>query len=131
MPHLPHHHSNSPPRLDERWGAETSAKGTRFKLNRDMSAANVYYNLTNRLEIAIEDLEPKVKITLPNPEKLRTTGELVSFDGVAFKYPTASPAKEKPVWVLQDVTFTVGQGGRCVLVGAVGVPRCACSVCRD
>ncbi|TCD63191.1 hypothetical protein EIP91_005858 [Steccherinum ochraceum] len=106
-------------KLDDRWGAETSAKGGRFKLNRDMAAQGVYYSTTSRLAIEIEELEPKVKITLPNPEKLRTLGELVSFDNVGFRYPPRS-SKDKPKWVLDQVTFTVGQSGRVVFVGANG-----------
>lgn len=103
-------------RLDERWGAETSAKGTRFKLNRDMAG----YFLTNRAEISIEEVESKVRITLPNPEKLRTLGELVSFENVGFRHPPRS-AKENAKWLLDGVTFTVGQGGRAVFVGAVSL----------
>lgn len=102
------------PRLTERFGVETSAKGTRFKLNRDMAG----YFLTNRADVVIEDGEPKVKIVLPNPEKLRTLGELVSFENVGFRYPPRSKS-EKPRQMLEGVTFTVGQGGRCVFVGAV------------
>ena len=101
-------------RLDERWGTERSAKGTRFKLNRDMAG----YSLTNRSAIVIEDVESKVRITLPNPEKLRTAGELVGFENVGFMYPARS-RQEKARWVLNDVTFTVGQGGRAVFIGAV------------
>ncbi|KAH8102112.1 P-loop containing nucleoside triphosphate hydrolase protein [Cristinia sonorae] len=102
-------------KLDERWGLETSAKGTRFKLNRDMAG----YFLNNRAEVNIEELESKVRITLPNPEKLRTLGELVSFENVGFRYPARS-SKEPAKWVLDQVTFTVGQGGRCVFIGANG-----------
>jgi len=106
-------------KLDERWGLEKNAKGARFKLQRDLPAANVYYSTTNRLAVTIEGPEPNVKIVLPNPENLRTVGELVSFDNVSFKYPVSSP-KEKPRWILEGATFTVGQRGRCVFVGANG-----------
>jgi ATP-binding cassette subfamily F protein 3 len=97
-------------KLDERWGAETSAKGTRFKLNRDMVG---YYN-SNRAEITIKDLEPPIKITIPSPPKMRTVGDLIHFDAVEFRYPKA----KKPL--LEGVTFTVDQGGRCAFVGANG-----------
>lgn len=89
-------------RLDERWGAETSAKGTRFKLNRDMAG----YHLSNRAEITIEQAEPRVKIGLPDPEKLRTTGDLVHFDKVEYRFPKAKTP------FLAEVTFTIEQGGR-------------------
>ena len=107
-------------RLDERWGAETSAKGTRFKLNRDMAG----YFLTGRADIAIEDLEPKVNITIPNPAKLRTLGDLVHFDKVTFKFPKAPKA------LLEDVTFTVEQGGRCAFIGAVSTTALLTVWCR-
>lgn len=75
-----------------------------------------YYGLTMRSGIEIEDLGPKVKITIPNPEKLRTLGDLVHFENVSFRYPKAA----KPV--VENVTFTVDQGGRCALIGAVCFP---------
>lgn len=96
-------------RLDERWGAETSAKGTRFKLNRDMAG----YHLTNRAEVTIEGAEAAIKIKLADPPKLRTLGDLIHFDNVTFKFPKAT------VPLLEEVTFTVEQGGRCAFVGAV------------
>ncbi|KAL0956788.1 hypothetical protein HGRIS_002907 [Hohenbuehelia grisea] len=97
-------------KLDERWGAETSAKGTRFKLNRDLAG----FHLTNRAEIEIETAEPKVKISLPDPAKLRTIGDLIHFDNVTFKWPKAAKA------TFEGVNFTVDQGGRCAFVGANG-----------
>ncbi len=97
------------PRLDERFGLEKSAKGGRFKLNRDLAG----YHLTSRADIQLEDLDPPIKITLPNPEKLRTTGDLVHFENVVFRW------KKMKKNMLENVTFTVGQGGRCSFVGAV------------
>ncbi|KAJ7498543.1 P-loop containing nucleoside triphosphate hydrolase protein [Mycena latifolia] len=97
-------------KLDERWGAETSAKGTRFKLNRDMAG---YFN-TNRLEIDKVIAEPRIKINIDSPEKLRTAGDLIHFDAVEYRFPKA----KKPF--LEDITFTINQGGRCALVGANG-----------
>ncbi|KAI0343208.1 P-loop containing nucleoside triphosphate hydrolase protein [Trametopsis cervina] len=97
-------------KLDERWGAETSAKGGRFKLNRDFGG----YHLTARGAIVIDEGEPPVKVTVDNPEKLRTAGNLIHMDNVYFRYPKA----EKPI--LEGVTFTVEQGGRCAFVGANG-----------
>ena len=96
-------------RLDERWGVETSAKGGRFKLNRDFGG----YALTARAALTIEDIEPRVRLSIPSPEKLRTVGDLVHFDKVAYKWPGASRK------VVEDVMFTVQQGGRVAFVGAV------------
>jgi ABC-type multidrug transport system fused ATPase/permease subunit len=93
--------------LDERWGAETSAKGTRFKLNRDMAG----YFLSNRKEVDQIVTEPRIKINIESPEKLRTAGDLIHFDAVEYRFPKA----KKPF--LEDITFTVNQGGRYAFVG--------------
>ncbi|KAJ7734035.1 P-loop containing nucleoside triphosphate hydrolase protein [Mycena maculata] len=97
-------------KLDERWGAETSAKGTRFKLNRDMAG----YHLSNRSEVEKIASEAKIKINIESPEKLRTVGDLIHFDAVQYRFPKA----KQPF--LEDITFTVNQGGRCAFVGANG-----------
>ncbi|KAF7355682.1 Iron complex transport system ATP-binding protein [Mycena sanguinolenta] len=94
-------------KLDERWGAETSAKGTRFKLNRDMVG---YFN-SNRMDMESVVTEPRIKINIESPEKLRTAGDLIHFDAVEYRFPKA----KKPF--LEDITFTINQGGRCALVG--------------
>ncbi|KAJ7831894.1 P-loop containing nucleoside triphosphate hydrolase protein [Mycena leptocephala] len=97
-------------KLDERWGAETSAKGTRFKLNRDMAG---YFN-SNRIDIDKAVTEARVKINIESPEKLRTLGDLIHFDAVEYRFPKA----KKPF--LEGITFTINQGGRCAFVGANG-----------
>ncbi|ORY88253.1 P-loop containing nucleoside triphosphate hydrolase protein [Leucosporidium creatinivorum] len=97
-------------KLDERFGVETSAKGTRFKLNRDLAG----YHLSNRAELAVEEREGRVKINIPQPEKLRTIEDLLHFDNVQFSFPKATTP------LLADVTFTVEQGGRVAFVGANG-----------
>ncbi|KAK4701684.1 hypothetical protein P7C70_g4544, partial [Phenoliferia sp. Uapishka_3] len=97
-------------KLDERWGAETNAKGTRFKLNRDMAG----YHSSARADIVLEDAESRVKISISDPDKLRTVGDLIHFDAVEFRFPKAKTP------LLSDVTFTVEQGGRIAFVGAVG-----------
>ncbi|KAJ7167528.1 P-loop containing nucleoside triphosphate hydrolase protein [Mycena filopes] len=97
-------------KLDERWGAETSAKGTRFKLNRDMVG---YFN-SNRADVDKMVTESRIKINIESPEKLRTTGDLIHFDAVEYRFPRA----KKPF--LEDITFTINQGGRVAFVGANG-----------
>ncbi|KAJ7741040.1 P-loop containing nucleoside triphosphate hydrolase protein [Mycena metata] len=97
-------------KLDERWGAETSAKGTRFKLNRDMVG---YFN-SNRADVDKVATESRIKINIESPEKLRTTGDLIHFDAVEYRFPRT----KKPF--LEDITFTINQGGRCAFVGANG-----------
>ncbi|KAI0091739.1 P-loop containing nucleoside triphosphate hydrolase protein [Irpex rosettiformis] len=101
-------------KLDERWGAETSAKGTRFKLNRDMAG----YFLSNRAAIVLDEGEPPVKVVIDNPEKLRTAGNLVHLDNVAFSFKAGKGGAGKMLF--GGVTLTVGQGGRCAFVGANG-----------
>lgn len=89
---------------------EQSAKGGRFKLNRDLAG----YFLTNRAEIVVEEGEPPIKVKIPDPPPLRTAGDLVHFDDVSFRYPKSA----KPV--VANVTFTLQQGGRMSFVGQNG-----------
>ncbi|KAL7414181.1 P-loop containing nucleoside triphosphate hydrolase protein [Mrakia frigida] len=99
-------------KLDERWGIEQSAKGGRFKLNRDLMG----FHNANRAELGTEDVEPPVRIYLSSgqPAKLRTTGNLVTLENVSFRYPKT----KKPIF--EAVTLGVDQGGRCAFVGANG-----------
>ncbi len=48
-------------RLDDRWGVEQSAKGTRFKLNRDL----VGYHLTSRAELREARAVEQTSVALP------------------------------------------------------------------
>lgn len=98
-----------PCRLDERFGLERSAKGGRFKLNRDLEG----YHFTSRAEITLDAGEPPVRIRLPEPPELKTKGDLVHFEDVAFRH------KGMKKNLLEEVTFTVPQGGRCSFIGAV------------
>lgn len=100
-------------KLDERWGNERSATGGRFKLNRDMAG----YHFSNRGEIEIKAREAAVKLKIHDPPGLKTLGDLIHFDNVAFRY------KGKKDYMLKDVSFTVDQGGRCAFVGAVSVEK--------
>jgi hypothetical protein len=43
------------PRLDERWGLEKSAKGTRFKLNRDFGGYALYRLDSLHVRLALID----------------------------------------------------------------------------
>lgn len=97
-------------RLDDRWGIEQNAKGGRFKLNRDLAG----FHLTSRAEVAPEETERHVKVTLSEPTRLRTAGDLIHFQDVAFRYPKMQSN------VVEGVSFTVSQGGRCSFIGANG-----------
>lgn len=54
-------------------------------------------------------------IVIPPVGKLRTLGDLVTFDKVAFKY------KGDAALLLRDVRFSVPQGARVAFVGAVSI----------
>lgn len=97
-------------KLDERWGVEQSAKGGRFKLNRDLAG----YYLTSRAAIEIEEGEPPIKIQIPDPPPLRILGDLVHFENVTYRWPNAEKR------ILEGATFTLQQGGRMSFVGQNG-----------
>ena len=99
-------------KLDERWGMEVSAKGGRFKLNRDLPG----YHNTNRDEIEVPDFDPPVRFSFPtSPTDLRFPGALVSFEKVSFAYP-----KKKQVPVLREVDLTIHMGDRVGIAGMNG-----------
>lgn len=99
-------------KLNERWGAETSAKGTRFKLNRDMAG----YALTSRAAIQIEEVEQEVKMKLPEAAEIKTVGDLIHLERATLGYG-------KNV-LLESVTMTMSPGDRVALVGKVSLlPR--------
>lgn len=98
-------------KLEDRWGIERSAKGTRFKLNRDLPG----YHQTSRAAIEIEGPEKAAVIRLPEAPALKTLGSLFSIEGVSVGY--------KGKAVVEGVTITLHQGGRVALVGAVSKQR--------
>ena len=100
-------------KLDDRMGMEVSAKGTRFKLNRDLPG----YHLASRAEIDIPADEKSVSIMLPAAPNLRFPGPLVSLENVTFKYPSSKTA----VPVLRSIDLVVHPGDR---VGIVGLNGC-------
>ncbi|KAI1136994.1 P-loop containing nucleoside triphosphate hydrolase protein [Hypoxylon sp. FL0543] len=99
-------------KLDDRWGLEVSAKGGRFKLNRDL----VGYHLTSRADIDIPQDERPVSFALPEPPELRFPGALISLEKVAFRYPTAPKAET----VLKDVSLSINMGDRIGILGLNG-----------
>ncbi|KAL7950226.1 P-loop containing nucleoside triphosphate hydrolase protein [Trichoderma barbatum] len=100
-------------KLDDRWGMQVSAKGTRFKLNRDL----VGFFLTSREGIEIPPEQRPVIISLPEPPELRFPGSLISLDKASYRYSPRSPM------VLQDVTLTVGMGDRIGILGLNGAGK--------
>lgn len=97
-------------KLDNRWGLQVSARGGRFKLNRDL----VGRHLTAREDIDIPQDERAVVLALPAPSELRFPGSLISMERVSFRYSRTSPV------VLQDINLTVGMGDRIGILGLNG-----------
>lgn len=71
-------------KLDDRWGLETSARGGRFKLNRDLTG----YHLTSRAEIEVPQDERPVNFVLPATPDLRFPGPLIVSDASPFPLPS-------------------------------------------
>ena len=99
-------------KLDDRWGVERSAKGGRFKLNRDLSG----YHLTSRAEIEIDYGDKPINMAVPSPEPMRFPGALVSASNISFSYGKGQSAP----FVLQDVSLTIHPGSRTALLGRNG-----------
>ena len=99
-------------KLEERTGMEVSAKGTRFKLHRDLGG----FHLTNRDAIEIPDFDPPVRFSVPvTPTDLRFPGALLSMEKVSYAYP-----QKKKSLVLQEVDLTVHIGERVGICGRNG-----------
>ena len=102
-------------KIDDRMGLQVSAKGGRFKLNRDLAG----YHLASRAEIEVPDFDPPVKIKLPSePADLRFPGSLISLENISFSYP-ASKGKRGPE-ILKDINLTIHPGERVGLCGLNG-----------
>lgn len=114
-------------KLDERWGVENSAKGGRFKLNRDLAG----YHFSARAEVDIAQDERPPLISLPEPPELRFPGPLISLEGVTFRYPKGGEAAERKTTttassapaVLRDISLTVGMGDRIGVLGLNGAGK--------
>lgn len=99
-------------KLDERMGIEVSAKGGRFKLNRDLGG----FHLSNRDGIEVPDFDPPVQFTFPTETAdLRHPGALLSMEKVSFAYP-----KNKKAVILQEVDLTIHPGERIGIAGKNG-----------
>ncbi|KAI1373662.1 P-loop containing nucleoside triphosphate hydrolase protein [Hypoxylon crocopeplum] len=103
-------------KLDDRWGLEVSAKGGRFKLNRDLPG----YYTTSRADIDIPQDERPVCFALPDPHDLRFPGALLSLEKVSFRYPKDPKSKAAPPLVLQDVNLSINMGDRIGIMGLNG-----------
>ncbi|KAK1962408.1 ABC transporter [Colletotrichum sublineola] len=107
-------------KLDDRWGLQVSAKGGRFKLNRDL----VGYHLTARDDIDIPQGERPLSLALPEPPDLRFPGPLLSVEKATFRYPVAqSKAKTVAPAVLQDINLSIHMGDRIGILGLNGAGK--------
>lgn len=100
-------------KLEERMGMEVSAKGTRFKLNRDYAG----HHLTYRGSIEVPKFDPPAQMKLPvQPSDLRFPGGLVSLEKVGFVYRVNG----KQIPILMDVDMTIHLGDRIGITGLNG-----------
>ena len=91
---------------------EVSAKGGRFKLNRDLAG----WHNSNRDAIEVPDFDPPVRLTIPTvPADLRFPGALLSFENVGFAYP-----RKRQVPILREVNLTIYSGERVGICGKNG-----------
>lgn len=100
-------------KLDERMGMEVSAKGGRFKLNRDLPG----YHENKRDAIEVPKEEESVSLKFPPAPEMRFQSSLISLEGVSYRYPKVV----KPA--LQDVNLIVHPGDRIGLLGLNGAGK--------
>lgn len=100
-------------KLDERMGLEVSAKGGRFKLNRDLAG----WHESRRDGILVPKEEDAVTLSFPPAPEMRFPSALISLENVSFRYPQA------PKPALQDIDLTVHPGDRIGVVGLNGAGK--------
>ena len=101
-------------RLEDRTGLNVSAKGTRFKLSRDMAG---YHADGKRGEIEVPKLELEVELKFPSAPELRFPGALVSLDKVDLKYVKAAQS------TLNKVDLVIHCGDRVGILGLNGAGK--------
>ncbi|KAG9946934.1 ABC transporter ATP-binding protein uup-1, partial [Aureobasidium melanogenum] len=100
-------------KLNERMGMEVSAKGTRFKLNRDRPG----YHESLRESIEVPDFDPPLRMMFSVcPSDLRFPGALISLEDVDFDYSTGK--MQTPV--LRNININIHPGERVGIVGMNG-----------
>ena len=109
-------------KLDDRMGLQVSARGGRFKLNRDLAG----FHLSARADIDVPHDDRAVTVILPEPFDLRFPGPLISVENLTFRYPTPKGTKKTvplPPPVLQDITLSVNMGDRIGILGLNGAGK--------
>lgn len=97
-------------KIDDRMGAQVSANGGRFKLNRDLGG----YHFTKRPEIEVPTDEKGSSMVIPDATELRFPGPLASLEGVTFRY------KGEQTSVLNDINMVIHMGDRIGIMGLNG-----------
>ncbi|KAI9645336.1 hypothetical protein NHQ30_006072 [Ciborinia camelliae] len=106
-------------KLDNRMGMEVSAKGTKFKLNRDLSG----YHLKAREDIEIPPEERGISMMFPLAPDLRFPGPLISLENVSFRYSAPIPLGTNTIpapFILENVNLTIHMGDRIGIMGLNG-----------
>jgi ATPase subunit of ABC transporter with duplicated ATPase domains len=101
-------------KLEERTGLMVSAKGTRFKLNRDRGG---YFADGMRNKIEVPKLELDVALQFPPTTELKFPGALISLDKVDYKYPKA------PKPTLTDINLVIHMGDKVGILGLNGAGK--------
>lgn len=106
-------------KLEERVGVEHSAKGGRFKLNRDM--AGIHNDMRGGVDAPT--LDPAVRLELPSAEPLGYYGPVLQLDAVSVGWDRASPP------ILTGVTLDVDVGSRIGILGRNGAGKSTLLAC--
>ena len=93
-------------KLQDRMGLEKSAKGTRFKLNRDLAG----YHLTSRADVVVERGEMELSWKIPPPPEIKG-GVLVSLENASVGYGRKV--------ILGGINLSIHPGSRLAIVGSV------------
>ena len=101
-------------KLDDRMGLQVSAKGGRFKLNRDFGG---YSADGMRAKIEIPKLENEVTMHFPPVPDLRFPGSLVSIEKASFSY------RKAPKPTLQEVNLVIHMGDKVGILGLNGAGK--------
>ncbi|KAI3656862.1 hypothetical protein MP638_001573 [Amoeboaphelidium occidentale] len=102
-------------KLEERSGYMRSAKGTRFKLNRDR--VGYLDSILGEVEtVDQEKFQARLRFTFPDAVLPRSAGSLLAVEDVCYQIKKDS----KVVFELKNITFNVEAGQRVAILGSNG-----------